>query len=583
MKRKNLFMIGILLITAISFQRCNIEPEYYSEISPSTFFDSQDKVYQRFERPFAAFITGHTIPRGYFTAMQMLSTDEIVMPNRAGDWYDDGFYLNTFYHSFSPGTEAYSNYTWEYYGTVTAQAWSALEDIDKFVDFDAMGFPTGTRESMLNQLKVLVAYTYLIALDHFGGVPIYTSNNQELQPRASDQETFDFIEKLLKEALPTLPKRVAGEAQNMKMTQGVAAALLARLYFNAESYIKKNMYSDAATICEAILNGTYGSYAQAASYQEIFGFNNEACNEVIWTFPSDASYRAMEGSNRNYATHYGTWEYFNNDNAMSWNGLCLIPSLDINGKSYKYGSANPSPNGTYKLGSPYAKFEDTDIRKQNYLFNPTTKNYTGMFLAGKLINPFSGTACLADGSREYPKGDTIPMVDQIAQLSPTKNYPDGRKEGAMYAEENSGVRLLKYSPTPDKTNNAMWKNSDLPVIRLTEIKYILAECKYRNNDKPGAAALINSVRERYFTTTGGDPNPVTTANLDDYRFLDEWLIEFIGEARRRTDLIRFGKFTTEAWWDHPADGPGKEYLNRFPIPEGAFSANPKLVQNPGYN
>jgi hypothetical protein len=41
-------------------------------------------------------------------------------------------------------------------------------------------------------------------------------------------------------------------------------------------------------------------------------------------------------------------------------------------------------------------------------------------------------------------------------------------------------------------------------------------------------------------------------------------------------------FTTEAWWDHPADGAGKEYLNRFPIPESAMNANDKMIQNPGY-
>jgi hypothetical protein len=150
----------------------------------------------------------------------------------------------------------------------------------------------------------------------------------------------------------------------------------------------------------------------------------------------------------------------------------------------------------------------------------------------------------------------------------------------MFAEENSGVRLLKYSPTPNAKDGALWKTTDVPVIRFTEIHYTLAECKYRTGDKPGAAALINNVRKRYFVG-GADTNPVP-AEFDEYRLLDEWLIEFLCEARRRSDLIRWNKFTTEAWWDHPADGPGKEYKNRFAIPEHAFSANPNLVQNPGY-
>ncbi|GHU63270.1 membrane protein [Bacteroidia bacterium] len=591
MKRKNLFIISTLLFAAISFQRCNVEPEYYSQAEPSGFFDSQDKIYARFARPFAHWAGQMAnIPYGRLTFMQIGTTDEILMPNRGGDWYDDGFFLNAFYHLFSPGTESYATYGWDTYAQGVAHVYSAIEDIDKYVDFDAVGFPSGTRESMLNQLNVLVAFYYSYALDHFGGVPIYKSNQEDLKGRATDVETFEFIEGLLKNALSTLPKRKIGDRQDQIITQGVAASLLARLYFNAKAYIGKEMYTETAKICEDLINGVYGTYAQAGSFQEIWGFGNEASDELIWAIASDPSYRGFESGNRNYSTHYGTWAYFDNAEAMSWNGLCLVPSLDIEGKSYVPGSPNPSSKGTYKLGSPYAKFEATDLRKKNYLYLGDGK-YEGMFLAGKLINPLTGAACVADGSREYPAGDTIPMPDQIGQLGPdiinpdgsTKpRYPDGRKEGAMYAEENSGVRIMKYSPVPNAKDGVLWKTNDIPVIRFTEIKYMLAECKYRAGNKGEAAALINQVRARYFVN-GADPNPVTAVNLNDYRFLDEWLIEFISEGRRRSDLIRFGKFTTEAWWDHPADGPGKEYLNRFPIPEGAFSANPNLTQNPGYN
>jgi hypothetical protein len=62
--------------------------------------------------------------------------------------------------------------------------------------------------------------------------------------------------------------------------------------------------------------------------------------------------------------------------------------------------------------------------------------------------------------------------------------------------------------------------------------------------------------------------------------LDEWLIEFIGEGRRRTDLVRRNKFVTEDWWDHKATNNAN--FNRFPIPEDAGSANNLIEQNPGY-
>ena len=619
-------LLTVAALFATFFQSCNIDPEYYSQVEPSTFFDSQDKVYQRFARPFAHWSTAlGTVPRSRLTALQSLTTDEIIMPNRNGDWYDEGFYLNHFYHRFAPNTDGYWGYAWESYSLGIAQAWSALADIDKYVDFEALKFPAGTRESMLNQLKVLVAFYYWFALDHFGGVPLYLSNNEDLKGRATDQETFNFVENLLKEALPTLPKRAAGEAQDGKITQGVAAALLVRLYFNAEAYINTPKYTECATLCQEIIDGKYGSYAPAAKFQDIFGFDNETCNELIWVVPSENSKREIHGGQPEYATHYGTRMYLDNTGAESWNGMCLVPSLDINGKSYKYGAPNAAPV-QYKLGSPYAKFEDTDLRKKNYLYTDK-KEYEGMFLHGKLINRKTGKACLADGSREYAYGDTVAMVDQVAQIAPDKLLPvkekkgddsvvikyweddrwlktnpptirpvdpsnlqgrwktdrfasTERKEGAMYAEENSGVRLMKYSPIPNGADNANRYNPDIPVIRLTEIIYTLAECKYRAGDKAAAATLINNIRKRYFV--GADPNPVP-AGFDEYRFLDEWLIEFIGEARRRTDLIRWNKFTTEAWWDHEADGAGKAHFKRFPIPATAINANNKLEQNPGYN
>jgi hypothetical protein len=588
MKSKKLF---ITLVTAIlvvtNFQSCKVEPEYYSQVSPDGFYDSQEKVHQRFGVPFAHWSGMHSTIFSVARVLSTLSCDETLMPNRAGDWYDDGFYLLHYYHYFSPTADSYWESAWNSFSTGVAQAWSAMEDIDKYVDFDALGFPAGTRESMLGQLKVVVAYFYMFALDNFGGVPLYTSNQGELLPRSTDQETFDFIEKYLTESLPNLPKRQNGDLSNGGVTQGVAASLLAQLYFNAEPYIKKNMYTECEKICTDIKNGVYGSYSLAADFRDIFGFDNESCPELIWAAPSQNTTRELQGSYAPYATHYNTWKYFDNQSAMSWNGICLVPSQDINGKHYRNEAGNLG--GPFKLGSPYDKFDDTDVRKQNFLYygdNATysaahgNKRYLGMFLAGKLINPIANTACTADGSRQYKNNDTIAMVDQLAQLSTEIEYSEGRKEGAMYAEENSGVRLIKLSPIPNSADNTMRFNPDIPVIRLTEIQYMLAECKYHSGDKTAAANLINEVRARYFV--GEDPNPVTAANLDKYRLADEWMIEFLGEGRRRTDLVRWNMFTTEAWWDHPADGPEKEHFNRFPIPQNAINANKLLIQNPGY-
>jgi hypothetical protein len=570
-----------------------VEPTYYTEVAPETFFDTQTKVYQRFADPFTTWAnTVNYAPLwAIFYEASTESTDEMIMPNRNGDWYDDGYYLNSYWHRFAAADYGSWYYTWTSAMKGVSSVYSAIEDMDHFVDFEALGFPEGTRESMVNQLNVLVAYYYLGLLDHFGGVPLYISNQDPIKGRSTDKETFDFLEKLLLEAIPALPEKVAGDPEKGYVTQATAAAMLAKLYLNAEAYTaattKENRIDDCKKVCEDLLDGKYGNYQLASRFQDVFGFNNARNPELIWVLPAEPGKFTPDGSCLPWSSHYNTWEYLDNEQFMSWNGYCLSPSQGFKNVTpnlneiIHYRNEGGALGGPFKLGCPYDKFEDSDLRKKNYLYLGGGE-YEGMFLAGECVNRLTGGAITADGSRDYPKGTIVPMTDYIGQL--TEHYDeDGnllpRLEGGMYAEENSGVRLVKMTPTPNGADNDLTGTSALPVIRFAEVYYMLAECKYRKGDKAGAAELINQVRRRYFAG-GADPNPVTAGNLNDYRFLDELLIEFIGEGHRRTDLIRFGKYVTENWWDHKAtNDPNK---NRFPVPVDIINANPLIEQNPGY-
>ena len=203
-----------------------------------------------------------------------------------------------------------------------------------------------------------------------------------------------------------------------------------------------------------------------------------------------------------------------------------------------------------------------------------------MFIVGELQNPdFPEYQCL--GGREYT-GQVLKVVDQIAPLSQLgvnyNSYAD-MPSNIGVAEENSGIRVLKISPLPNQDEYKERFNPDCPVIRLAEVYYTLAECKYRLGDAQGAADLINTIRKRNFEG-GNDPDPATATNLGKYRFLKEWLQEFIREGRRRTDLIRWDAYVTEDWWDHEATN--NENYNRYPINYQTLSANPLLEQNPGY-
>lgn len=144
-------------------------------------------------------------------------------------------------------------------------------------------------------------------------------------------------------------------------------------------------------------------------------------------------------------------------------------------------------------------------------------------------------------------------------------------------DENSGIRLVKYPFYSDDSPNKI--EPDFVEIRLAEVFYMLAECRFREGNVAEATELLNKVRRRYFPE--GSESLYDVGDLNEQELLDEWGREFIGEGRRRTDLIRFGKFTTGTWWDKQSDG-GDKYLQIFPIAETVLNINPQLKQNPGY-
>jgi hypothetical protein len=90
---------------------------------------------------------------------------------------------------------------------------------------------------------------------------------------------------------------------------------------------------------------------------------------------------------------------------------------------------------------------------------------------------------------------------------------------------------------------------------------------------------VNDIRTRANAT------PVNSIDLD--FILDERSRELSWELTRRSDLIRFGKFTTSAYvWPWKGNNKGGtavgDYRNLFPIPNNDLAVNPNLKQNPGY-
>ena len=110
-----------------------------------------------------------------------------------------------------------------------------------------------------------------------------------------------------------------------------------------------------------------------------------------------------------------------------------------------------------------------------------------------------------------------------------------------------------------------------------------AECARRGagGTLSQATTYVNLVRNRSNATS------ITESDLTLDFILDERGRELNLEGHRRSDLIRFGKFTGGSylwpWKGNAQTGTSiPSTYNVFPIPLTALQANPNLTQNPGY-
>ncbi|GAA0542743.1 RagB/SusD family nutrient uptake outer membrane protein [Chitinophaga japonensis] len=556
-------ILGFTLLTAafLILGGCtNLDQEFYDRVTPETFFKSEKDIKAALYRPF-------THARWYLGEdrwnLQEYTADQFAITTKGRHWYNGGENERYHYHRWTPD----DNWIWgTWRGTLmgVALALDTKQDLEK-LDYTKFALTQADKDDHINQLTTLIAFFYLRGLDYFGGLPIFESLEGESLPRNTDKETFTHVETLLKEAIQKLPKKNAGDMEEGALRQAAAAALLARLYFNAEAYIGQPMFAECKKLCQDILSKQYGEYSLDPTWYGPHNFSNDRSPEIIWSIPSEFNKLQYDWFYNTFY-HYNTIKYFGIDGG-GWNGAHLTPSKKPTGEWY----------AEYKLGAPFRKFNDLDLRKKPYKYLGGGR-YEGMFIYGPHLTP-SGE--VITGGEEY-KDQPLVFVDQVGRFSevgPGRRYasvselPSKMSEG----EENTGVRIVKV-PVPNNTDKSLRWGADNPAIRLTEIQYMLAECLMREGDKGGAATLINEVRKRNFEN-GIDPDPVTAANLDEYRMLDEWGTEFLAEGRRRTDLIRWKKFTTESWWDHE---PSDDHYKRFPVPTQAISGNNNLLQNPGY-
>jgi hypothetical protein len=135
-------------------------------------------------------------------------------------------------------------------------------------------------------------------------------------------------------------------------------------------------------------------------------------------------------------------------------------------------------------------------------------------------------------------------------------------------------------------SNFTFPDTDFPMFRLADAYLMYAEAVLRNGGGTRAQALayVNALRTRAYGDASGN---ITDAQLTLDFILAERARELYLEGHRRTDLVRFDRFTDNGVWSWKGNVAAGQttapHLDLYPIPASELGANPNLDQNDGYN
>lgn len=388
-------------------------------------------------------------------------------------------------------------------------------------------------QSFRAEARFLRAYFYWIALDVFGDVPFTTETSPfggGVNPKqASRKDVFDYCISELTDLASDESAMPAARSNYPRADKGAVNGLLARMYLNAEVYAGTPMWTEAKSACEAIFGM---GYSLCPEYSDLFrgdnGENADALKEIIFGVAYDAE----------QTQSYGGTSYLT---------LAAIAATDVTAEQ----KINGVNNGWAGIRVPYEYV-------QKY-FNARNADYT------------TGEYTVSDkrGGMFYIKGRQESMND------------------ALYVFLN-GWTCLKFNNIPHNMTNdeflataasKAYSDIDFPMIRLGEIYLIYAEACMNLGQANTALPKLQELSNRAGVSA---PSSVTADYL-----LEERARELMWEGHRRTDLIRYGKFTTPSFlWTYKGGtftGQGfDDYMKIFAIPSSELASNPELHQNPGY-
>jgi|JI102314A1RNA_FD_contig_123_42247_length_4290_multi_9_in_0_out_2_1 hypothetical protein len=466
------------LITAllVGTASCNLDEEivgdYTADFDPSNplFLDAQNNINKPTPNDglagaFNGLFAG-TATNGGFFQVQELSSDEAVVPQKGGDWFDGGVYIAIHKHEFTPQTVSINDAWVNAYNGIF-QCNDLLED--------------GQSDANEAQLRMLRAYYYWRLLDLFGRVPIATSTTGGAA-QATRAQVFDFIEDELLAAIPDLP---AARAEYGRVNKAGAYALLSRLYLNAAVYRGTPMYQEAIDAADMVINsGLYNVIGNP--YKDVFSPRNIDNPEHIFIvpydqatgtgmsfaqmtlhYPSQLTYRLASQPWNGWSTTEEFYNSYEDGDERKENNFIVGPQFDLQGNpilDLAFDKGDPDgapinytpfinqffPNASRQAGARLGKFS-FKIGQQNDMDN----DYPLLRYGEVLLNKAEAVARL--NGNNFSHATTLALVNEIRTRADVAPF-GSMTEGDMLAERGRELFIEALRRT-DLIRFGAWGNA----------------------------------------------------------------------------------------------------------------------------
>jgi hypothetical protein len=464
----------------------------------------------------------------------------------------------------------------------------------------------------------------------YGKVPLTTSITTDLPQQSTRTELFNFVESELLDVKDQLMSSGANEYG--RVDQVAAWALLSKLYLNAEVWTGTPRFTDCVSYSNDVINSSYmintnDANGNGTAYDELFLADNDtngAQNEFIFTANFDGLNSQTYGGTTFlvHAAIGGSMPANEFGVNGGWGGLRTTKSLvnkfpegDIDVNALNNALSGPlsdwglvgdaTTNGwngpdmeMYETSSDVFELYANLLGNQmKFRFDEDWgNNYGDIGADGSLESGGDNIVIPGDGiyhvvlnlnSLTYSISEVMPEIDSRAMF-----YTDGQNlEIEDIPTFTDGYAVTKFKNIDSNGNQGVdtsgnFVDTDLALIRLAEIYLNYAEATLRGGggDMNLAVTKVNELIERGY---GNSSYNISSSDLTLDFILDERSRELYWEGQRRTDLVRYGYFTTSSYvWPFKAnqvEGSSTDsYRNIFPIPSSSISANPNLQQNEGY-